>query len=305
MKSYSLVRKFGSCVGSATLTAGLLFSVSSQSAAAVICPFLESKFFCKVYSLIKEEDLKVFNNENFWKKQTKKTGINVKLLEGKSLLFLIEIKKFCDINCDPEKQLDEEKRQKAEALKADAETVLSGDISKKIDEFFKSDFFKNNLSFFTGKDIPSENSFILKALTDKDEDLFRSFQEIFNSHKYVLDFCLKYFDDLATTYYNRINTILFLKGIMLSTLNLSFNGAEYLKKLSLESIRLKIARLSAYGEDLVKFKLFTADRIYRTIFNYYNFLIKVSNESCEDNLEPLRDYKDKDKEFFEGYIFLN
>ena len=136
MKSYSLVRKFSSCVGSATLTGSLFASVGTQNVAAVN-NFLQSKFFSKLCNLVKDEDLKVLDVNAFWEEQEKDSKNNLEHLKNKRLLTLVKLWKLADKNTNESFQKNASRRKMALKFKNDVETVLKSDISEQIDEFFR------------------------------------------------------------------------------------------------------------------------------------------------------------------------
>ena len=290
MKNCSLVRKFGSCVGSATLALNLFSSVGSQSVAAA-GSFLKSKFFEIVYKLISDDDLKVFNADAFWEQQTTKKGVNVDSLKKRNLIFLIKLKKFCDImSCSEGIQNNKLKKEKINALGCDVEKVLVGDISEKIDEFFKSDFFKDNISCFTGTDDLQSNSLILNLLTKTDVDLFTAFRTTYFNKPWVHLFCLKNANELATTFFNRINMVLWLQQIFgfLCDISKSKNCLESKDK---KEICRVLLRLLAYGEDLINSKSLTEDELYGLLVTCYQCIAKEDMENASHELEELFLYK--------------
>lgn len=300
MKNCSLVRKFGSCVGSATLALNLFSSVGSQSVAAA-GSFLESKFFKIVYKLISDDDLKVFNADAFWEQQTTKKGVNVDSLKKRNLIFLIKLKKFCDImSRDKDIQNNELKKEKIDALKCDVEKVLVGDISEKIDEFFKSDFFKDNISCFTGIKNNAQNFIINFVLTLKDEALLRNFKQLYQNYNlYLVIFCYSHFEDLATTFYNRINMLLYLGRISDFGSGVLKAGEEYLERDSEEFVLAQLNRIKAYSEDLIKSGILTEEQLYEVLHTCYQFLT-IIDMKYQDEVNKLVSCKEEGS--FRKYI---
>ena len=374
MKSYSLVRKFGSCIGFTTLTAGLIFGVNPQGVSAAK-NFLESKFFESLYNLFSDNDLKDFNtekllgggnfvpnlenedyalldklqyfcyincDEKFQKDETvreisldfKKNFGNIikkrlnlekedyvyldkldrflssqcnknhqkdeflaqiasKLrniinaisggflyLKEKDLIFLVKLKKFCDKNCDEKYQKDKLKRQRANELREKIEVILNGNIEKKIDKFFKSDFFAKSISSFTDCCISEHNNLILEILSIDEKNYGEWFSKYLPS-LFAHAFCSEYADDLKTTGYARLHLILSLWEVINFSKEI-LNDENYVNKLEKEDYTRYSYCFRVFSSDLIKFKIFTEEEVCQVLSALYDKENIGSNKKLEN-----------------------
>ena len=175
-------------------------------------------------------------------------------LREKDLIFLVKLKKFCDKNCDEKYQEDKLKRQRANKIREKIEVILNGNIEKKLDEFFKSDLFEDNVSYFTGSSIPEQNELILNVLRIKEEDCCDLFFD-FSSSLFFHVFCSEHADDLKTTGYARFHLILSLWEIIDFSKEI-LNDENYVNKLEKEDYTRYFYCFRVFSSDLIKFKIF-------------------------------------------------
>ena len=180
-------------------------------------------------------------------------------LKEKDLIFLVKLKKFCDKNCDEKYQKNELKRQRANVLREKIEVILNGNIEKKIDEFFKSDLFEDNVSYFTGSSIPEQNELILNVLRIKEEDCCNLFFD-FSSSLFFHVFCSEHADDLKTTGYARFHLILSLWEVINFSKEI-LNDENYVNKLEKEDYTRYFYCFRVFSSDLIKFKIFTEEEV--------------------------------------------
>ena len=395
MKSYSLVRKFGSCIGFTTLTLGLFSNLGSQVVSAEES-FLESKFFKIFYNLFSDEDLNAFDekelfesnsvlnlkkedyefldelqtfcfmncDEKFQKDETvreisldfKKNFGNIikkrlnlekedyvyldKLdrflsrqynknfqkneflaqiasrlrniinaisggfldLKEKDLIFLVKLKKFCDKNCDEKYQEDKLKRQRANELREKIEVILNGNIEKKIDEFFKSDFFAKNIEYFTGSNIPEQNKLVLKMLSIDEKNYGEWFSK--NSPSlFAHAFCAERADDLKTTGYARFHLILSLWEIINFSKEI-LNDENYVNKLGKEDYTRYSYCFRVFSSDLIKFKIFTEEEVCQVLSALYDKENIGSNKKLENINKIIKESSFYDLDFKKRLVRL-
>ena len=265
MKSYSFVKKLGSNLGLITLSSSLIFGAGSQNVFAK-GSFLESKLFKSLYGLFSDNDLKEFNTNDFWHNLFENKDDISEYLKEKNLVFLVKLKKFCDKKCSEEVPQNEEYRQRIKNLSDRIEIILNGNIEKKIDEFFKSEFFKKHVRTFTGGDIPEQNALIIEMLNVEEENYGALFFK-FSTNLFVNAFCSTSAEDLEKTGYTRFHLILSLWEVN----NISkevLNNEYYVKNLEEEDYSCNFFYFRVFASDLVKFKIFKAEDVHKVFLAF-------------------------------------
>ncbi len=142
-------RSFRRKIGSTFLTLAAPSSMISLCGSNKVCAskeFLNSKLFQAMLKVFENNDKDNENNNNIirrldcdslWNNQSTKKGTNVETLSKKKLETLVALYYIAN-----KYKNSEQKTHKANALLFDVETVLQGNMEEKIEEFFKSEFFK-------------------------------------------------------------------------------------------------------------------------------------------------------------------
>jgi|GEM_PF-4209924 len=234
MKSYSLVRKLGSCIGFTTLTLGLFSSLGSKCAFANE-ELLKNKLFLVLLEAVTEKDVKNYNVDAFWNEQVKDAGQNVERLKVKSLWTLVKLWKFSNDNTDEKIQKIDSRRELAQNFKKDVEKILKVKIEKL-------------------KLIPADVADIAAVLkASKYEDIFFNENNIFvkeNFCKYspiVKEIHDGYFDDNKTP---QIKVMFRFVKVCELINNILIDGM-YVKKLDKVELHRALVNLGCFSKDLV------------------------------------------------------